>query len=263
MEVEQGPEEVKLLSGKRQKVFTLSEIKSIGAFYDIRPFIFEGYRANMTYSELANSLFTIHNETMNVWTHFLPFVYFSYYIVLLSLGKIPQMAGHETLMTVACLGELACFGASSVYHLFKDKDERHCHALLKVDLVGILLMIFVLSLTCVWVGFSLHPEVRQKVVTLLLLWACASGGLAMTPCYAAERCERVRIAHNVVTILLCYGLALFWYFYLSSAEEVALLFGPLMLSYVWLGIGFAFYASKFPECYFTPERFGRETSKMV
>lgn len=114
----------------------------------------------MSYAELLWSMLGMHNETMNIWTHFLPFAYTGTYMVLIAAGRVPEVAGHEGLMMCACLAEFFCFACSSVYHLFKDKDERHCQTLLQLDLVGILVMIFGLALTCVWVGFSLHPAVR-------------------------------------------------------------------------------------------------------
>ena len=36
-----------------------------------------------------------------------------------------------------------------------------------------------------------------------------------------------------------------------------------MMSYVYLGLGFFFYASHFPECFFTKERVGSSVSKFV
>lgn len=97
----------------------------------------------------------------------------------------------------------------------------------------------------------------------MVIWGSINAALGMTPCYAEDRCEKFRLALQLLTVALCYSLALGWYFYLSSEEEVALFFGPLMLSYLWLGIGFAFYYTHFPECYFTTEKFGPAVSKWV
>jgi len=158
---------------------------------------------------------------------------------------------------------ITCFGASTVYHTFKDMSQQHCEKLLAIDYCGIVIMIFGLALTSVWIGFSLHEKVRMTVIIILFSWAVLNGVLSATPCYAEQRCDKVRVLLNIVTILLCYGLAIGWYFFLATPEEVSLFFGPLMMSYVWLALGFAFYHFRFPECYFTTEKVGHEKSSFV
>jgi adiponectin receptor len=232
-------------------------------WYDARLHIHEGYRAGMSYFEMVASLLQIHNETLNIWSHLLPLFYTSYYILMLWFDQIPELKDNKYLMTIACLAELICFFLSSMYHLFKDKGAKECHFLLKMDLLGILVMIFGLSLTCVYIGFSLHPDVRVKVMLLLIIWGLLNAVLGITPCYAEDRCEKFRILVNIATICLCFSMAMGWYFYLSTPEEISLFFGPLMMSYVWLGIGAGFYFSHFPECLFTEERVGPKVSRWV
>jgi len=47
-------------------------------FCVLAPFISEGYRACpcMTVNKATSTLFMIHNETLNIWTHLLPAVYY-------------------------------------------------------------------------------------------------------------------------------------------------------------------------------------------
>ena len=49
----------------------------------------------------------------------------------------------------------------------------------------------------------------------------------------------------------------------KSKEEIELFFAPLMLSYVMLLLGFIFYSSHFPECFFTEEKFGPKIAYFV
>jgi hypothetical protein len=45
-------------------------------FISVHPFILHGYRIHHSLSECLKSMFTLHNETLNIWTHFLPFIGF-------------------------------------------------------------------------------------------------------------------------------------------------------------------------------------------
>lgn len=46
---------------------------------------------------------------------------------------------------------------------------------------------------------------------------------------------------------MCLGLAMIGRFYLATQIEVNEFYSELILSFVWLGVGFVFYASKWPE----------------
>ena len=43
-------------------------------FIAVHPFIVNGYRIHHTAKDCFISMFTLHNETMNIWTHFMPFI---------------------------------------------------------------------------------------------------------------------------------------------------------------------------------------------
>jgi hypothetical protein len=52
------------------------------------------------------------------------------------------------------------------------------------------------------------------------------------------------------------GIAASWMFYFATDYEVEAFGTDLILSFVWLGIGFGFYASGFPEKYWPNWKFG-------
>ena len=51
-------------------------------------------------------------------------------------------------------------------------------------------------------------------------------------------------------LLICLGLALIGRFYIGTEFEINEFFPKGMMSFLWLGVGFTFYISKFPECRF-------------
>jgi predicted membrane channel-forming protein YqfA (hemolysin III family) len=56
--------------------FGLPALKNIEAIHPCyhRDYISEGYRHEYTLNEAILSLFTLHNETMNIWSHLIAFV---------------------------------------------------------------------------------------------------------------------------------------------------------------------------------------------
>jgi adiponectin receptor len=140
-------------------LYTYKELKQSKLFFVKRDHIKYHYRAHpqMTASMCLQSLFTLHNETMNVLSHLIPGLYFLAHLVCIvskshcySVFKLPQsfiIQAIQALVIVICMLSSAC------YHLFMPMGEWHYHLLLKLDLVGIGLMIFGLTLSAVYVGF--------------------------------------------------------------------------------------------------------------
>jgi predicted membrane channel-forming protein YqfA (hemolysin III family) len=114
-------------------------------------------------------------------------------------------------------------------------------------------MIFVFAFVAVWLAFSPHPYERFYIFAILAAIFFTNLILSLTPCYTDDKYEPFRIAFNIFIVFSLFSLALTWYFYFGTKEEIELFFAPLMLSYVMLLLGFIFYSSHFPECFFTEE----------
>lgn len=76
------------------------------------------------YCDGTKSLCMIHNETTNIWSHLVCFIYFLYTLYqIMSEGfddKIFFEQNNKTLLTIATLSGMLCMGCSSIYHLYKD-----------------------------------------------------------------------------------------------------------------------------------------------
>jgi predicted membrane channel-forming protein YqfA (hemolysin III family) len=95
---------------------------------------------------LLKSIFLIHNETFNIWTHLLPAVYFLLSLILVlfdhthcipmfSAYQVPQKetesrsillnySSLKIVLVVSLVPRIICFSFSSVYHIFKDKSKK-------------------------------------------------------------------------------------------------------------------------------------------
>ncbi|KAJ3183147.1 Progestin and adipoQ receptor member 3 [Irineochytrium annulatum] len=93
------------------------------------PFIFSGYRSGYTYVENWISLWHLHNETFNVWTHIAGALLFASIAVFYALGwghtdvPIAGWADRLVLVTFAA-SSVITFGASSLYHLHMSHSEE-------------------------------------------------------------------------------------------------------------------------------------------
>ena len=77
--------------------------------------------------------------------------------------------------------------------------------------------------------------------------------IQMTPCYAEERFDCARITFYVLMLMVCLGLAFAGRFVYATDLEVQEFYGQLECSFLYLGIGFLFYMTKFPESHFKSE----------
>lgn len=55
--------------------------KYTNLFVCVHPFIFHGYRIHHSLKDCLCSLFTLHNESLNIWTHLVPFFSFIFLII--------------------------------------------------------------------------------------------------------------------------------------------------------------------------------------
>lgn len=85
--------------GKRlwKKVkYQLIEYHSLPAYLRDNEFILGHYRADWPLKQVFLSIFTIHNETLNVWTHLIGFILFLF-LTIYTATKVPEAAGLPSL----------------------------------------------------------------------------------------------------------------------------------------------------------------------
>jgi len=73
-------------------VHSLRAVKKLkDAFYVRKKYIKHGYRAHphMTFEKCTKSIFMLHNETFNIWSHLLCAFFYLYQLLLLSVNSTP------------------------------------------------------------------------------------------------------------------------------------------------------------------------------
>jgi adiponectin receptor len=131
--------------GYLQAYFNLPPLKHRDDLPDcyFRACILEGYRDHWNWQQTTVSLFSMHNETMCIWSHLLPLLCALVAAVWLSLQ---MQADESSLMEQLMMGifvftACTCLLLSSVYHWYGCMSEGHYFCLLSMDLGGIACLI--------------------------------------------------------------------------------------------------------------------------
>jgi len=210
------------------------------------PFVKGGYRFIPLHDwpRIVLSAFTLHNETLNIHTHFIPFLAFLFSI--LPFSPIPL----DTPVRAFTAFALLCLFSSSLWHTMAGCGHFHGMDLCaRIDYIGIGWLISASVGTVVYYGFQCNVAVRN-----LFLALCFAMGLSGSICpFMAWFNEYEYRLHRIAFFLslACAGIAPLVYLAQQHTAWGMLAFisplAPSVLSYV---TGLVFYATHFPECYF-------------
>mmetsp|Transcript_28153 Transcript_28153/g.21051 ORF Transcript_28153/g.21051 Transcript_28153/m.21051 type:complete len:204 (+) Transcript_28153:331-942(+) len=150
------------------------------------------------------------------------------------------------VLTAGLLAINFCMLSSSIYHTFNSVSSYMHELLLRIDLVGICLMIFTLAILMTFTGFHNYHLLSICFASVMLITMITILLLQSFACLA-HKFEKVRILFYQIFLALMLLLALSWAFIFSTNTEISLFFVELLKGFGALFIGFAFYASHIPE----------------
>ena len=142
------------------------------------------------------SLFFVHNEFLNAWSHL-----FGSLLFLLSIAFAENPV--DAHMLTYHLAAAACFLASTMYHLFMPMGAAAFVRLSRVDYAGIFVLIGSSAIPYYAVQFACHPHLQLAAVlstagaTLVLTWLMA------TQAWFAKESSQGRIVR--VTVFSAFG----------------------------------------------------------
>jgi len=107
------------------------------------PFIVKGYRINHSLPMAVFSVFSLHQDTLNIWTHLGGLAWFLRMVpyVTDSLARAGAPAHDYWFFMIFIVGALVQLASSTAYHVFRCVSAEHEAAMLRVDIIGILAMI--------------------------------------------------------------------------------------------------------------------------
>jgi predicted membrane channel-forming protein YqfA (hemolysin III family) len=114
-------------------------------------------------------------------------------------------------------------------------------------LIGIGINISGFAITLIYAGFHHYKEVGIPSASVLGVMMCLNLFLQLTPCYMQDKYEKLRMVFYIAMVALLLGVAIAWAVFFSTPLEFSLFFWRIMLSFLFLGLGFFFYITKYPE----------------
>lgn len=237
----------------RHKDFPLYDYEHIPQWLEGNPYIQSYYRCGYTTARCFKSVFALHNETFNIWTHTVGFM------VALSLAAhimLHMKLGRKRdylVFSLLELGSLCMMGGSSVYHTLSAHYSARVHdCALSFDYFGISLMIIGSFYPPVFYLFSCSKETRFSyfaVVTTLGLISLL--GPLIWPHFNTDRFYHVRLL-LFCSMAVVGGLMPGFHMFVSlpANEYTTPVYQGLLLCVTIYSVGMVLYLFKIPECFF-------------
>ncbi|CDS07996.1 hypothetical protein LRAMOSA01945 [Lichtheimia ramosa] len=215
-------------------------------------YITAGYRKPTgSYIRSLYSLFYIHNESVNIWSHLLGFLLF----IGLGIHFLWTQPFADSLTTYDYLyffcfiaGAMTCLGFSSSFHCFQNHSEPVAAKWNRCDYAGIVTLTVGSFYPLLYYGFHCHPTLQVIYLIIITILGVMTTAVALlkhfrTPAYRWMRTTLflalglfgiVPTAHDI----LLYGLS-------TSLDTISL--GYLVLMAVSYVGGALIYACRIPE----------------
>jgi len=214
--------------------------------------ILRGYRVRYSVPLIFRSLFHIHNETGNIWTHLLGTLFFAYCLweELVGFRKIPKELEDEIdhFWLLLYLGSAAaCMLVSSAYHLFLCHSKSIHQCMLKLDMHGIILLVFSHFLPGFYYGFSCHPNLQRVYTRAISIVIAATLTFANVPVFRKMQHFSIILQFLIAGIVLSSVIPIVHWTSIRPRAEVQRMLPGVLQMLMLYGIGFFFFSSRFPE----------------
>lgn len=217
------------------------------------PNIRSGYRQishSTTYC--LRSWTTLHNETMNIYTHLIPAVVLAVSGVFAQM-KITQYFPEATMLDRIVLGAnvfaaVVTFGLSASYHTLMCHSPTVSSLWLRIDYTGILTLILGSFFSGIYMGFYCLPTPRTIYWTMIVSLSIATGTLVLHPRLQAHKYRALKTYAFVATALtgfapIGHGIFLYGWHEMWVRSGMPYYF----LEGVIYGAGAIFFVTRFPE----------------
>ena len=116
-------------------------------------YITSGYRSQKNRLKCLISIFNIHNETINIWTHMMSLIYFVYILIINN--------NNNNIIKLYDIVSIICFAMSTCYHTYMPISYKNYLLLLKLDLFSIILNIVTSNILIFYYWFWCYKIIRD------------------------------------------------------------------------------------------------------
>ncbi|RKK13906.1 hypothetical protein BFJ66_g3605 [Fusarium oxysporum f. sp. cepae] len=216
-------------------------------------FILSGYRqSHGSYAHSFRSLFYLHNESVNIWSHLLGAIVFLASAAYVDRVVRPryESASSADVLVFACFfgGAVVCLGMSATYHTLSNHSDTVSKWGNKLDYTGIVALIVGSYVPALYYGFFCLPNLMA-----FYLWVICILGLGCTIVSWVERFRTPAWRPYRAMMFIGLGLSgvvpvihgLFIYGYQGLEDRMSLSW--VLLHGVMYIFGAVLYAARWPE----------------
>jgi adiponectin receptor len=192
-----------------KKLRTIEEISACPkhAYLAYNPWLLTGYRpTGLSVWEALRSMFALHNETFNIWSHLVGFCFVLY--LLYDAVFLWEHSAHNNLaasplpMLFFLGGAGVCLLGSTIYHIFYNVSEDAFKTLMAIDYCGITFL--VAGKAAAGAGYGHCGSTATFYLALVGLTAVATVAITMlTPGFSDNSANAFRVTVFAVSSLVC------------------------------------------------------------
>jgi adiponectin receptor len=217
------------------------------------PYIHLYYRPPCySYKECYKSLFYLHNESGNIYTHLIGSILFTFFFILTTLKFIPSYENLEFIEIVtiilSIIGGFICMQFSWHFHLFSSHSIRVNQNWLKCDHIGIVFLIFTTGFPVTYYSFYCYQEIRTKFLAITSIISIISIISIAHPVFYKEEYKLIRSILYVAlgtTEFIPVSYSMIFYKYDFTVKYLSLYYS--IAGVVIYLIGLVIYAKCIPE----------------
>ena len=219
-------------------------------------YILTGYRrASYSYSRSIKSIFALHNETANIWSHLIGAFLFGLSLFHFYHSVWPQIEtahyGDIVAVTIYYVGVVNCFILSSTYHTLSNHSKEVHKFGNELDHLGVVFVIYGSTMPGTYFEFYCNPQLRTLYWILSTIFAVASAVFTLRPKFRQPAYRRARF--YMYTFLgastffpIIHGLFIYGYDEVNRRMSLDHFLGLGVLNFS----GAVIYAARIPERWF-------------
>ncbi|KAJ0961411.1 hypothetical protein J5N97_000366 [Dioscorea zingiberensis] len=180
-------------------------------------FILSSYRSEWPWKQTILSLFSIHNETLNIWTHLIGFLFFlglsACTAMIFPLWSHSQVLSNTNLLSLYestarwpfyayLFGVMFCLFTSSVCHLLSCHSEHCAYTMLRLDYTGISTLIVTSFYPLVYYTFMCDPFARNLYIGFITAFGVVTVLVSLVPVFQTPEFRSIR-----ALLFFCMGVS--------------------------------------------------------
>lgn len=237
-------------------VWKVVSFDSLPSWLKDNEYLRHGHRPPMpSFSKCFGSMFRLHTETWNIWTHLIGVIMFcvlALCVYVFRMSKIGELPWEEQLITgVFFLGAIACLCFSFLFHTFSNHSEDVARLFCRLDYSGITALITCSCIPCYYFSFYCATFSRYLHIIVLVMLCAFCMVFCLLKRFATPQFRVVRTIMFVSFGFYSFipGLQIVIQYGFSYANTAYALSGLLQMASVYVS-GAGLYAARIPERFF-------------